>query len=151
MEREFKIFFKALLMNWNMREFLSSFLLPLLIVSAFMALAFTTYQKYQRISLQNELSLEQVLFITKNKKNIPIIEELFRLGVQVRDIKDQKTSKVEDEEQRKVLILLSRMCKDTCKTIRCRIDPGLGHACRINCPDRRVKLCKLATPELISP
>ena len=120
-------------------------MLPILIVITIAGLGYFTYQKYQKSSHQQDYDLEYVLRFTKNNKNRPIIEELFRLGDKVRDVRDLKSSQVLDDEKRNTLILLNRMCRDTCKTIRCRIDPGLGHACRINCPARKMKACKLAT------
>lgn len=126
----------------------SSYLLPLLIVITISILGYFTYQKYQRTNQLQDFNVEYVLRHTKNNKNRPIIEELFKLGDQVRDVRDLKSSQIVDEDKRKAHILLNRMCRDTCKTIRCRIDPGLGHACRINCPARRMKACKLATKDI---
>ena len=126
----------------------SSYLLPLLIVITISVLGYFTYQKYQRTNQLQDFNMEYVLRHTKNNKNRPIIEELFKLGDQVRDVRDLKSSQIIDEDKRKAHILLNRMCRDTCKTIRCRIDPGLGHACRINCPERRMKACKLATKDI---
>lgn len=126
----------------------SNLLLPALILTAFATLSYLTYQKYLRTAVPKDYSVEDVLRFTKLEKNKPVIEELFKLGDQVRDVRDLKSSQILDDEKRKAHILLNRMCRDTCKTIRCRIDPGLGHACRINCPDRRVKICKIATKEM---
>ncbi len=126
----------------------SSCLLPFLIAVTIGGLGIFTFQKYQRSNQLQDYDLEYVLRFTKNNKNKPLVEELFKLGNKVRDVRDLKSSMIQDEKKRKIHVLLNRICRDTCKTIRCRIDPGLGHACRINCPERRMNTCKLATKDI---
>ncbi|MBW8309960.1 MAG: hypothetical protein K0M45_10085 [Candidatus Paracaedibacteraceae bacterium] len=105
------------------------------------AIAFLIYHKYQANRFLEFYTHEQVLRHTKKVKHIPLIEELYRLGEQVASVKDLKSKDIKDAEQKKIHILLSKICKDSCLPFRCRIDPGLGHACRINCPARKVKFC----------
>lgn len=123
-------------------------LLAVLIVTA-LSLSLL-YHKYQTNKALEIYSYEQVLAHAKKPKNLPLINELYRLGNQVRSFKDLKSREVSDEEKRSAHILLSKICKDSCLPIRCRIDPGLGHACRLNCPVRKVKFCVTSLKPLTS-
>lgn len=99
------------------------------------------YEKYQSNRNLEVYSYEQVIENTVKPKNIPLVEELYRLGSQVTKVKDLKSKEITDPDQKKTHILLSKICKDSCLPVRCRIDPGLGQACRINCPAHKIKFC----------
>lgn len=130
------------------------FILPFLVMVVLAVLIGLTYLKMQDITHWPTYSKPHILRNIKQAKNLPLIEELFSLNDSVKDVIDQKSGSVEDVEKRTNLIFLTKICKDSCKAIRCRIDPGLGQACRQNCPDGKVDFCTLATkrlPEEASP
>jgi hypothetical protein len=93
-------------------------------------------------------TLEQVLRNTKKLSNQPLVRKLFDLGAKVGGIKDKKPGAIKGEPQRDNLVFLTKICKDSCRAIRCRMDPGLGHACRINCPKKTVRFCSIAVKPL---
>jgi hypothetical protein len=97
--------------------------------------------KYQINQTLEAYTHEQVLGHVVKPKNIPLVEELYRLGNQVITVKGLKSKEISDPDQRKAHILLCKICKDSCLAIRCRLDPGLGHACRTNCPARKIPFC----------
>lgn len=115
--------------------------LLLIILGIIAAVGLLAFGKYQANQALGDYSYEQVVAHVKKPKNIPLIEELYRLGDRVRSVKDLKSRDIPDQEQRNSRILLGKICKDSCLPIRCRMDPGLGHACRVNCPARKVKFC----------
>lgn len=123
-------------------------LLPLLIIATFAFIGYMSYEKYKGTQVAPTYTLEEVLQHTHKEKNKPLVIELFRLGDIARDSLHLKRSEIADKETRHARTLLNRICKDTCKAIRCRIDPGLGHACRINCPGAKLTPCKMAVQSL---
>lgn len=127
-----------------MIHFLQHHLLSVFIVLTFGIIGFLSWEKYHITENLEDYTLEDVLEMTTHKKNTPLILELFKLGDQVKKNRDLSYHNIKDETERDALILLTRICKDTCKAIRCRIDPGLGHACRINCPQSKIKPCRLS-------
>ena len=131
-------------MHQNKRKFILPFLVSIIIA----ILIVMTYLKMQDITHWPTYSKEHILRNIKQPKNLPLIEELFILSDLVKDIINQKSGSIETHEKRANLILLTKICKDSCKAIRCRIDPGLGHACRQNCPSGKIDFCILATKRL---
>ena len=131
-------------MHQNKRKFILPFLVSIVIA----ILVVMTYLKTQDITQWPTYSKEHILRNIKQPKNLPLIEELFILNDLVKDIIDQKSGSIQNPEKRADLILLTKICKDSCKAIRCRIDPGLGQACRQNCPSGKVDFCILATKRL---
>lgn len=130
------------------------FILPLVVLSVFVGIGIMTCLKLQNINHWPLYSKEHILRNLKQVKNGPLVEELFTLHDSVKDVINQKAGSVTSDEKRANLILLTKICKDSCKAIRCRIDPGLGHACRQNCPENKVYFCILATkmlPEEMTP
>jgi hypothetical protein len=95
-----------------------------------------------------DYSFEHVLGNTKQAKNQPLVKQLFELGNKLSSLKDNKPGSISNNELREKLVFLRKICKDSCKAIRCRADPGLGHACRINCPKKTVYFCSIAVKEL---
>lgn len=124
------------------------FILPFLVIGVFAFLAIMTYFKVQDIAHWPVYSKEHILRNIKQVKNRPLVEELLELHGSIGDSINQKSGAIEDAEKRANLILLTKICKDSCKAIRCRIDPGLGQACRQNCPPGKVNFCILATKPL---
>jgi len=124
------------------------FILPLLVMTVLAILIVLTYLKVQDITYWPTYSKPHILRNVKQAKNLPLIEELFALNDSVKDVIDQKSGSVVDLAKRTNLIFLTKICKDSCKAIRCRIDPGLGQACRQNCPEGKVDFCILATKRL---
>lgn len=124
------------------------FILPLIVFGVFLSLGITTFFKMQDINHWPVYSKAHILRNIKQVKNAPLVEELFTLHDSVQDIIDQKAGSIEAEEKRSRLILLTKICKDSCKAVRCRVDPGLGQACRQNCPESKVRFCTLATKKL---
>lgn len=123
-------------------------ILPFLVLGVFAVLVIMTYFKVQDIAQWPTYSKEHILRNVKQVKNRPFVEELLALHDSVIDVIDQKSGAVEDSQKRADLILLTKICKDSCKAIRCRVDPGLGQACRQNCPQGKVDFCILATKRL---
>lgn len=132
----------------SIRQNKRRFILPFLVIGVFAVLMTMTYFKLEDITQWPIYSKEHILRNTKQIKNRPLVEELFEIYESVKDVIDQKSGSVEDPQKRDNLILLTKTCKDSCKAIRCRIDPGLAHACRQNCPEGNVNFCILATKRL---
>lgn len=124
------------------------FILPFLVIGVFAVLAIMTCFKVKDIAQWPAYSKEHILRNLKQVKNRPLVEELLELHNSVADVIDQKSGAVEDPQKRADLILLTKICKDSCKAIRCRVDPGLGQACRQSCPQGKVDFCILATKRL---
>lgn len=112
-----------------------------LILILFVVIPFGIYKKYEVNRSLEIYSHARVLSHTQNPKNVPLIEELYRLGGKVEPVKGLNSKQITDPEQKSDYILLSKICKDSCLPLRCRMDPGLGHACRINCPAHKIKFC----------
>lgn len=112
-----------------------------LILILFVVIPFGIYKKYEANRSLEIYSHARVLSHTQNPKNVPLIEELYRLGGKVESVKGLNSKQITDPEQKSDYILLSKICKDSCLPLRCRMDPGLGHACRINCPAHKIKFC----------
>ncbi len=124
------------------------YILPFLVLGVFLVLAVMTYFKVEDITHWPIYSKEHILRNIKQVKNRPLVEKLFEINESVKEVIDQKSGSVEDPQKRAGLILLTKICKDSCKAIRCRVDPGLGQACRQNCPEGKVDFCILATKRL---
>ncbi len=104
----------------------------------------TTWIGFERFETNLALpkySKDQVLTITHSERNVPLVKELYRLGDRVGDLKEVKSKTIINKDQREAHVLLSKICKDSCLPIRCRLDPGLGQACRVNCPSRKIRFC----------
>ncbi len=105
------------------------------------AVSFVGYERYQKNIVLPLYSQERLLGESVHERNKPMIKELFRLGDRVGDLKEVKSRAIVNKDQRDAHILLSKICKDSCLPVRCRLDPGLGHACRVNCPSRKIRFC----------
>ncbi len=104
-------------------------------------LSYIGYERYQYNVVLPFYSQELLLSEATQERNKPLINELFRLGEIVGDLKEVKSSTIDNTEQKEAHILLSKICRDSCLPVRCRLDPGLGHACRVNCPTRKIRFC----------
>lgn len=93
-------------------------------------------------------SMDYVLRNTKKINHQALVRKLFDLGNKVQSVKDMKPGAIKEEKLRDNLVFLTKVCKDSCKAIRCRVDPGIGHACRINCPKKTVRFCTIAVKPL---
>lgn len=124
------------------------FILPFLIIGVFAILTAMTCFKVHDIAHWPTYSKEHILRNVRQVKNRPLVEELVALHDSVGEAIHQKSGAVEDIQKRANLILLTKICKDSCKAIRCRVDPGLGQACRQNCPQGKTNFCILATKRL---
>lgn len=131
-------------MHQNKRKFI----LPFLIIFMLGTLGILTYLKIQDTLQWPLYSQAHIIRNVKQAKNLPLVMELFSLHESVEDVINQKSGSVTNEEKRTQLILLTKICKDSCKAIRCRVDAGLGQACRQNCPKGKVDFCILATKRL---
>lgn len=127
-----------------MAHFLQRHLLSVFIVIILGIIGYLSWEKYCITETLEDFTVEEVIQITTNPKNKPFIYELFKLGNKVKNIRDVSYHDVLGEEKKNDLLVLTRICKDTCKAIRCRIDPGLGHACRINCPKSKIRPCRMS-------
>ncbi len=104
-------------------------------------LSYMGYERYQHNVVLPVYSKERLLSEATQERNKPLINELFRLGEIVGDLKEVKSATIDNKEQRDAHILLSKICRDSCLPVRCRLDPGMGHACRVNCPTRKIRFC----------
>lgn len=139
-------------------KLLKHHLLKLLTTSIITIIGYLSYEKYTTVQILPFYSLDESLTLTKNPKNKPLILELYRLGAQVRHTQSPSQHDImlvsntflppqpptTVEHPLDAQILLTRLCKDSCRALRCRIDPGLGHACRVNCPRYKIRACRLA-------
>lgn len=143
-------------------NFLRRHLLNLFTVSLIGFIGYLSYEKYLSVQSLPSYSLEEALSLNKNPKNKPLILELYRLNDQILETEEQSNevpllfisndpteksismNQVADAQVTDAKILLNRICKDSCRALRCRMDPGLGHACRVNCPQHKITHCRLA-------
>lgn len=101
----------------------------------------TSFYRFDKNLQLPAYSQDTVLAETAYEKNKPLVKELYRLGNRVGDLKQSKSKNIINNNQREAHILLSKICKDSCLPIRCRLDQGLGHACRVNCPSHKIRFC----------
>ncbi len=111
-------------------------------------LAMIGYRLFFWVDSYPSYTEDHVLRNTKKINNQALVRKLFDLGHKVHTVKDLKPGAIKNDQLRDNLVFLTKICKDSCKTIRCRIDPGLGHACRINCPKKTVRFCSIAVKPL---
>lgn len=126
----------------------SNFILPAIFIGATVLVGYLGWIKYCDTAQLPTYSKSHILSNVKKNKNVPLAEELFVLGDSVKDVLTARPGSVSDPKKRSKLILLNKVCKDSCKAIRCRVDPGLGHACRQNCHPKKVRSCILAAVRL---
>lgn len=127
-----------------MIAFFQRYFLFLCFVLSFLIIGCLFYKRYETIQTLKPYSMETVLLLNENPKNKPLILKLFKWGEEVGPYRDTSSSQILDKNLRHKKILLNRMCKDSCRALRCRMDPGLGHACRINCPQKTIYTCRLS-------
>ena len=125
-----------------------SYLLPALFITVLVTVGYLGCVKYCDNQTLPNYSKAHIIRNVRKPKNIPLIEELFKLNEEVREVVNDKPGGIADEKKRSTLILLTKLCKDSCKAIRCRIDSSLGHACRQSCPTRKIRYCLMATKRL---
>lgn len=118
------------------------------IVTMIIAIFIVGYRVIFWVDPHPTYTMDHVLRNTKKISNQALIRKLFALGQRVQSVKDLKSGAIKNDQMRDDLVFLTKICKDSCKAIRCRIDPGLGHACRINCPKKTVKFCSIAVKPL---
>ncbi len=119
----------------------SKFYIIVSLVIMSIVISFIGYERYQQNIVLPSYSQAHLLNEAAYERNEPLIKELFRLGDRVGSLKEVKSSTIINKDQRDAHILLSKICKDSCLPVRCRLDPGLGHACRVNCPSRKIRFC----------